>query len=341
METTRLPQGRQHRRRVGDVLADPRRRRTRSSASRRSRATSRQLVRRAAGDRRPRRADPPAARFHRGSDLRHRSERRLHVLQLRVRAAARLRVAGRADRQADAPADSPHAAGRHAVSARSSRRSTRRCATATGAHVDDEVLWRADGTSFPAEYLEPPDPPQRRGDRRGRDVPRRHRAAAGRSRRFRKASAGASSSWRCCRTSCAIRWRRFSAPRACSTARAGPTMRCQEAGQVVERQANHMARLLDDLLDVARITRGRIVLRNERRRSARYGALRDRSARRRSWRSATRACTIDIADEPVPVFGDPARLQQIQANLLSNASKYSPRGGRGPLRAARATATRR
>jgi signal transduction histidine kinase len=38
---------------------------------------------------------------------------------------------------------------------------------------------------------------------------------------------------------------------------------CHEAGEVVARQANHMARLLDDLLDVARITRGRIVLRKE------------------------------------------------------------------------------
>jgi two-component system, chemotaxis family, CheB/CheR fusion protein len=37
--------------------------------------------------------------------------------------------------------------------------------------------------------------------------------------------------------------------------------------------------------------------------------------------------TLDIDDEPVTVFGDPARLQQIQANLLSNAAKYSPRGG--------------
>ena len=35
---------------------------------------------------------------------------------------------------------------------------------------------------------------------------------------------------------------------------------------------------------------------------------------------------VDIADEPISVVGDPARLQQIQANLLSNASKYSPRG---------------
>jgi two-component system CheB/CheR fusion protein len=37
--------------------------------------------------------------------------------------------------------------------------------------------------------------------------------------------------------------------------------------------------------------------------------------------------TVDICAEPVMVDGDPARLQQIQANLLSNASKYSPRGG--------------
>ncbi len=36
---------------------------------------------------------------------------------------------------------------------------------------------------------------------------------------------------------------------------------------------------------------------------------------------------VDITDEPVPVVGDPARLQQIQANLLTNASKYSPKGG--------------
>ena len=49
------------------------------------------------------------------------------------------------------------------------------------AHVDDEVLWRADGTSFPAEYLEPPDRPERRGHRRGRHVPRHHRAPARRA----------------------------------------------------------------------------------------------------------------------------------------------------------------
>jgi two-component system CheB/CheR fusion protein len=88
-----------------------------------------------------------------------------------------------------------------------------------------------------------------------------------------------------------------------------------------------MSRLLDDLLDVARITRGQITLRTE---------LVDV---RQTARAAIEALgpflaehntqlAVDIADEPLPVLGDPARLQQIQANLLSNASKYSPPGSR-------------
>src|SRR5690606_32982810 len=99
-----------------------------------------------------------------------------------------------------------------------------------------------------------------------------------------------------------------------------------EAAKVVERQASHMARLLDDLLDVARITRGRIGLRTERldlRDTARSAieALGPFMAERQT------RLTMDIRTEPIPVVGDAARLQQIQANLLSNASKYSPRGG--------------
>jgi len=101
--------------------------------------------------------------------------------------------------------------------------------------------------------------------------------------------------------------------------------RCLEASRVVERQAKHMARLLDDLLDVSRITHGRIVLRNQ------CVDLRD------TTQSAVEALgpflaerdtrlVVELPPQPVPVIGDPARLQQIQANLLSNASKYSPRG---------------
>ena len=76
------------------------------------------------------------------------------------------------------------------------------------AHVDDEVLWRADGTSLPGGILEPSDRPERRGHRRRRHLPRHHRAARRPRRKSRKACAGASSSWRCSRTSCAIRWPR-------------------------------------------------------------------------------------------------------------------------------------
>jgi len=87
-----------------------------------------------------------------------------------------------------------------------------------------------------------------------------------------------------------------------------------------------MARLLDDLLDVARITRGRIVLRKTKvdlREAAQSAieALGPFMAERRT------RLTVDIDDSPIPVYGDQARLQQIQANLLSNASKYSPEGG--------------
>jgi two-component system CheB/CheR fusion protein len=45
--------------------------------------------------------------------------------------------------------------------------------------------------------------------------------------------------------------------------------------------------------------------------------------------------TVELDSEPLPVFGDAARLQQIQINLLSNAVKYTPRGGRVSLRVAR------
>ncbi len=117
----------------------------------------------------------------------------------------------------------------------------------------------------------------------------------------------------------------LSATRVLESASVDATTRARRPGQVVERQANHMARLLDDLLDVSRITRGRIVLRKERvdlRDTARSAieALGPLMAEREHAPDRPRS-----RDEPVPVFGDPARLQQMQANLLSNASKYSPR----------------
>jgi two-component system CheB/CheR fusion protein len=195
-----------------------------------------------------------------------------------------------------------------------------------GAHVQDEVLWRADGTSFPAEYWSHPilqhndvigavvtflDVTERRkAEQEIQDgVRRREQFLAMLSHELRNPLAAI-----------------LSATHVLDSARWSDDG-CHEAGQVVARQANHMARLLDDLLDVARITRGRIVLRKESvdlRDTARLAieALGPLMAER-----GTRLVT-EISDQPVPVFGDPTRLQQVQANLLSNASKYSPVGGR-------------
>jgi two-component system, chemotaxis family, CheB/CheR fusion protein len=197
-----------------------------------------------------------------------------------------------------------------------------------GSHVEDEVIWRADGTSFPAEYWSHPilrkdeligavvtflDVTERRkAEQEIQDgVRRREEFLAMLSHELRNPLAAI-----------------LSATRVLENA-SWTDEACNEAGEVVARQANHMSRLLDDLLDVARITRGRIALRPELvdvRDTARSAieALGPFMAERGS------RLTVEISDGPLYVIGDPARLQQIQANLLSNASKYSPRGG--PIR---------
>jgi two-component system CheB/CheR fusion protein len=100
--------------------------------------------------------------------------------------------------------------------------------------------------------------------------------------------------------------------------------------QVVERQARHMARLLDDLLDVSRITRGKFELRKA------DGDLRpaiEAAIESTAPRLAERHITLEVTmpSAPFPVHGDPNRLQQIVVNLLSNAATYSPHGSKVTL----------
>jgi two-component system CheB/CheR fusion protein len=194
-----------------------------------------------------------------------------------------------------------------------------------GAHIDDEVFWRADGSSFPAEYWSHPIirhgevigavvtflniSERREAEREVQEgVERREQFLAMLSHELRNPLAAILSATRLLDRANVI------------------DEGCRQASRVVERQARHMARLLDDLLDVSRITYGRIMLRTE------------TVDVRETTQSAIEALEpllaehdtrleVDIAAEPLPVFGDPARLQQIQANLLSNASKYSLRGG--------------
>jgi two-component system, sensor histidine kinase len=100
----------------------------------------------------------------------------------------------------------------------------------------------------------------------------------------------------------------------------------QRATEVVDRQVKHVARLLDDLLDVSRITRGRIELRK----SPVYlatvvaGAL---DTSRALIEARGHALTISLPEEPIRLEADPTRLEQIVTNLLDNAAKYTPPQG--------------
>jgi two-component system CheB/CheR fusion protein len=96
--------------------------------------------------------------------------------------------------------------------------------------------------------------------------------------------------------------------------------------RIVERQTQHMARLLDDLLEASRVTQNKIELRT---RTLELGAiLRDAVDAVRSTMDARGVkLSVEIDAEPLSVQGDEARLLQIHTNLLSNAAKYTPRGG--------------
>jgi PAS domain S-box-containing protein len=106
-----------------------------------------------------------------------------------------------------------------------------------------------------------------------------------------------------------------------------PATAVEHAAGIVERQARSLARLLDDLLDVSRITRDRIELR--------WTVLSVADAVERAL-EATRpllderrhAVSVTLPPRPLHVEADPARLEQIIVNLLNNAAKYTPPGGR-------------
>ena len=109
-------------------------------------------------------------------------------------------------------------------------------------------------------------------------------------------------------------------------------LRVARARETIERQVEHMTRLIDDLLDVSRITRGKIELRHEAVVLSSLVARAVESARPVIDERGHRL-TLDLPDEPVAVNGDPARLEQVLANLLNNAAKYTDVGGRIWVRA--------
>ncbi|UQA56836.1 ATP-binding protein [Polyangium aurulentum] len=95
---------------------------------------------------------------------------------------------------------------------------------------------------------------------------------------------------------------------------------------IVERQAHNLARIVDDLLDVSRITRGKIELRKERFDLAK-AVSRALESSRELIESRKHAVTVSLPDRPVPIEADPVRLDQIVINLITNAAKYTDKGG--------------
>jgi signal transduction histidine kinase len=95
---------------------------------------------------------------------------------------------------------------------------------------------------------------------------------------------------------------------------------------VIERQLRHLTRLVDDLLDVSRITRGKINLSRE---TVEIADLVARAVETVQPLIVERGhrLTLDVAREPIRIFGDSLRLTQAVGNVLSNAAKYTENGG--------------
>ncbi len=100
----------------------------------------------------------------------------------------------------------------------------------------------------------------------------------------------------------------------------------EQVRAMMDRQLSHLVRLVDDLLDVSRITQGKVELRVERidLKTVLATAL---EASRPAIEEAGHGLTVVVPDGPIFVDGDAARLAQVVSNLFSNSAKYTRRGG--------------
>jgi PAS domain S-box-containing protein len=105
-----------------------------------------------------------------------------------------------------------------------------------------------------------------------------------------------------------------------------------EIREMLDRQCSHMVRLVDDLLNVSRISSDKLLLRTERvqLQNVVEAAV---EASRPIIEESGHVLELDLAEQPIWLAADPTRLSQIITNLLTNAAKYTPRGGRIQLSA--------
>ena len=116
--------------------------------------------------------------------------------------------------------------------------------------------------------------------------------------------------------------------------KANPTPESQSALEVIERQTRQMTRLIDDLLDIARITSNKLDLRNER---IELGEVLNAAVEtsRPLIEQRGHELIVKVPEDPIFLDGDLVRLAQVISNLLNNAAKYTERGGRIWLAAAK------
>jgi signal transduction histidine kinase len=114
--------------------------------------------------------------------------------------------------------------------------------------------------------------------------------------------------------------------------RMSATEQPSDQNDVIERQVKHLNLLVEDLLDVSRVARGKIRLSREHVDAATVvdGAIEKSRPLIDSHRHALK---VDISPEPMPLFVDPVRIEQVITNLLVNAAKYTPDGGEITVRA--------
>jgi PAS domain S-box-containing protein len=96
---------------------------------------------------------------------------------------------------------------------------------------------------------------------------------------------------------------------------------------VIAEQIKHMTRIVDDLLDVSRITRGKVALQSELSELKRIIEMAVQASRP-LMEEYNHKLSLTLPDDSVMLEVDPARLAQVVANLLNNAAKYTPEGGR-------------
>ena len=114
--------------------------------------------------------------------------------------------------------------------------------------------------------------------------------------------------------------------------RGGSAQETAKVRAIMERQLDHMVRLVDELLDIARISQGKIALRKEV--LPLHSVLEQAVEASRPLLDAQAHTLVwEGTDARWQVQGDATRLVQVLGNLLNNASKYTPRGGRITLRA--------